>query len=81
MIFTAHEPIPIGSIVVFKLAGSSDSSIAKHVAIYQGNAGGYNWMTHVGNDRGPEMITIEQMGYGSTPEVPVEIITTPIYFE
>ncbi|MBR2861494.1 MAG: SH3 domain-containing protein [Clostridia bacterium] len=78
--FSASESIPIGSIVVFKLAGSSDSSHARHVALYAGYAGGYNWLTHVGNERGPEMITIEHMGYGSTPEVPVEIITPPIDF-
>lgn len=84
--FTPHEEIPVGSIVVFKVAGASDSSNARHVAIYAGRAGCgdepvYNWLTHVGNERGPEMITIEHMGYGSTPEVPLEIITPPISFE
>lgn len=38
-------------------------------------------MTHVGNERGPEMITIERMGFSSTPEVPLEVITPPISFE
>ena len=76
--FTPSETIPVGSIVVFKVYGTSDSSQARHVAIYAGYAGGYHWLTHVGNERGPEMITIENMGFGSTPEIPVEIITCPI---
>ena len=79
--FTPAEKIPVGSVVVFKVAGSADSSVARHVTLYAGYVGGYHWLTHVGNERGPEMITIENMGFGSTPEVPVEIITPPIYFE
>ena len=79
--FTPDEPIPVGSIVVFKVYGASDRSNARHVAIYAGNAGGYHWLTHVGNDRGPEMITVERMGFGSTPEIPLEIITPPLKFE
>ncbi len=78
--FNPSEPIPVGSIVVFKVYGSSDSSAARHVTIYAGYAGGYHWLTHVGNERGPEMITIENMGFGSTPEIPVEVITCPIDF-
>jgi hypothetical protein len=80
-VFNPSEPIPVGSIVVFKVYGNSDSSAARHVALYAGNAGGYHWLTHVGNERGPEMITVENMGFGSTPEIPVEIITPPISFE
>lgn len=76
--FTPSETIPVGSIVVFKVYGASDSSAARHVTIYAGYAGGYHWLTHVGNERGPEMITIENMGFGSTPEIPVEVITCPI---
>ena len=79
--FKPDETIPVGSVVVFKVAGSADSSNARHVTLYAGYAGGYHWLTHVGNDRGPEMITVENMGFGSTPEVPVEVITPPIYFE
>lgn len=79
--FKPAETIPVGSVVVFKVAGASDSSAARHVTLYAGYAGGYHWLTHVGNDRGPEMITIENMGFGSTPEIPVEVITPPIYFE
>ena len=76
--FNPSETIPVGSIVVFKVYGTSDSSAARHVTIYAGYAGGYHWLTHVGNERGPEMITIENMGFGSTPEIPVEVITCPI---
>lgn len=76
--FNPSETIPVGSIVVFKVYGASDSSSARHVTIYAGYAGGYHWLTHVGNERGPEMITVENMGFGSTPEIPVEVITCPI---
>ena len=79
--FTPDEEIPIGSIVVFKEVGRSDSAPARHVTIYAGHAGGYHWLTHVGNERGPEMITIENMGFGSTPEIPLMVITPPISFE
>ncbi len=78
--FSPSEDIPIGSVVVFKVYGASDSSAARHVTLYAGYAGGYHWLTHVGNERGPEMITIENMGFGSTPEIPVEVITPPIDF-
>jgi|GEM_PF-1469551 SH3 domain protein len=81
VVFHPDESIPIGSIVVFKVYGASDSADARHVGIYAGYAGGYHWMTHVGNERGPEMITIERMGFSSTPEVPLEVITPPISFE
>lgn len=81
VVFHPKESIPIGSIVVFKVHGASDSAEARHVGIYAGYAGGYHWMTHVGNERGPEMITIERMGYSSTPEVPLEIITPPVSFD
>lgn len=78
--FTPSEPIPIGSIVIFKEYNKADSAPARHVTIYAGNAGGYNWLTHVGNERGPEMITVENMGFGSTPELPLLVITPPISF-
>ncbi len=78
--FNPSETIPVGSIVVFKVYGASDNSAARHVTIYAGYAGGYHWLTHVGNERGPEMITVENMGFGSTPEIPVEVITCPINF-
>lgn len=81
VVFNPDESIPVGSIIVFKVYGASDSADARHVGIYAGHAGGYHWMTHVGNERGPEMITIERMGFSSTPEVPLEIITPPISFE
>ncbi len=78
--FTPSEPIPIGSIVIFKEYNKPDSAPARHVTIYAGKAGGYNWLTHVGNERGPEMITVENMGFGSTPELPMLVITPPISF-
>ncbi len=81
VVFRPEESIPVGSIVVFKVFGAADSAAARHVGIYAGHAGGYHWMTHVGNERGPEMITIERMGFSSTPEIPLEIITPPVSFE
>lgn len=75
--FTPEQEIPVGSLVVFKVHDKPDSANARHVAIYAGHAGGYHWMTHVGNERGPEMITIERMGFGSTPELPLMIVTPP----
>lgn len=77
IVFDPHEEIPIGSVVIFKVYNASDGASARHVGIYAGHAGGYHWMTHVGNERGPEMITMERMGYSSTPEIPLEIITPP----
>ena len=77
IVFDPHEEIPIGSVVIFKVYNAADSASARHVGIYAGHAGGYHWMTHVGNERGPEMITMERMGYSSTPEIPLEIITPP----
>lgn len=78
--FEPDEDIPIGSIMIYKVAGASDSANARHVGIYAGNKGGYHWMTHVGNDRGPEMITVERMGYSSTREIVLKVITPPIDF-
>ncbi len=78
--FSVDEEIPIGSIVIFKMADVPDTANARHVAIYAGKAGGYYWMTHVGNERGPEMVTMERMGFSSTAELPLEIISTPIKF-
>lgn len=78
--FEPDEDIPIGSIMVYKVAGASDSANARHVGIYAGCKGGYHWMTHVGNDRGPEMITVERMGYSSTREIVLKVITPPIEF-
>lgn len=80
IVFKPAETVPTGSIVVFKKYGASDWADARHVCIYAANAGGYHWMTHVGNERGPEMVTIEHMGFSGTPEVPLEIITPPISF-
>ncbi len=76
--FEPEEDVPIGSIMVYKMANASNSAAARHVGIYAGCKGGYHWMTHVGNERGPEMITVERMGYSSTREIVMEVITPPV---
>lgn len=76
--FEPEEDVPIGSIMVYKMASASNSANARHVGIYAGCKGGYHWMTHVGNERGPEMITVERMGYSSTREIVMEVITPPV---
>jgi uncharacterized surface anchored protein len=54
---TSENQLKIGDVVVFENGGSYP-----HVAIYAGYYGGRHFITHVGNDRGPEFSTIEGMG-------------------
>lgn len=70
--FKANEEIPIGSLVVFK--SISDGTVA-HVAVYAGEYNGTHFVTHVGNDRGPEISSIEGMSKGGYPEAVVQIVT------
>lgn len=69
--FSANEEIPIGSLIVFKHIPTGDIA---HVAIYAGKYDGKNFVTHTGNDRGPEISTIEGMSKGSYPEAVVQIV-------
>lgn len=70
--FVPAEEIPIGSLVVFK---SIEEGRIAHVAIYAGTYNGKHFVTHVGNDRGPEISTIENMSKGGYPEAVVQIVT------
>lgn len=69
--FSANEEIPIGSLIVFKHIPTGGIA---HVAIYAGKYDGKNFVTHTGNDRGPEISTIEGMSKGSYPEAVVQIV-------
>lgn len=69
--FKPSEEIPIGSLVVFKHIPTGDIA---HVAVYAGKYNGTHFVTHVGNDRGPEISTIEGMSKGSYPEAVVQIV-------
>ena len=54
---TATNQLKIGDVVVFE-----NGSTYPHVALYAGTYGGRHFLTHVGNERGPEFSTIEGMG-------------------
>ncbi len=69
--FVPSEEIPIGSLIVFRHIPTG--SIA-HVAIYAGHYNGKYWVTHVGNDRGPEFSTIVGMSKGDYPEAVVQVV-------
>ncbi len=69
--FKPSEEIPIGSLVVFKHIPTGDVA---HVAVYAGCYGGQYWVTHVGNDRGPEFCTIVGMSKGDYPEAVVQVV-------
>ncbi len=74
--FSPSESIPIGSLLFFKNQGS-DSSTTSHVAIYAGKYGGQHFITHVGNDRGPEISSVDGMTKGGRVEIVNLIITPP----
>lgn len=57
--------------IVFK--SITNGNIA-HVALYAGKYSGKNFITHVGNDRGPEIGTIEGMTKGGSPEAVAQIV-------
>lgn len=54
---TSESDLQIGDVVIF-----TNGSYYPHVAIFAGEYGGRHFITHVGNDRGPEFSTIEGMG-------------------
>lgn len=73
--FTPAEEIPLGSLIVFK---SISSGAVAHVAVYAGTYNGKHFVTHVGNERGPEISTIEGMSKGSSPEAVVQVVVPKI---
>lgn len=70
--FVPAEEIPIGSLIVFQQISGGRIS---HVAIYAGQYNGNYFVTHVGNERGPEISTIVGMSKGDTPQVVTRIVT------
>ena len=54
---TNESQLNIGDVVIFE-----NGSTYPHVAIYAGYYNNRHFVTHVGNDRGPEFSTIEGMG-------------------
>lgn len=69
--FNPAENIPIGSLIVFKHIPTGKVA---HVAIYAGYYNGKHFVTHVGNDRGPEFSTIDGMSKGDYPEAVVQVV-------
>lgn len=71
--FTPKEDIPIGSLVVFISNG-----VYSHVGLYAGAYGGKHFITHVGNGRGPEILTIEGLQKNGSAEVVSNIYSPPV---
>lgn len=69
--FVPNEEIPIGSFIIFEHIPTGEIA---HVAIYAGEYNGTHFITHVGNDRGPEISTVVGMSKGGYPEAVVEIV-------
>lgn len=76
--FVPAEPIPIGSLIVFK---HIPTGAVAHVAIYAGYYNGQHFVTHVGNERGPEFCTIVGMSKGDYPEAVVQVVVPDILEE
>lgn len=75
--FVPSEEIPIGSLIVFKHIPTGEIA---HVAIYAGEYNGTHFVTHTGNDRGPEISTIVGMSKGDYPEAVVQVVV-PTFVE
>lgn len=75
--FVSSEEIPLGSLIVFE---KIDTGRINHVAIYAGRYNGQDFVTHVGNSRGPEISTIVGMSKGDSPQIVTRIVT-PQYIE
>lgn len=73
--FTPSEEIPIGSIIIFK---HKTTGAVAHIAIYAGAYNGKHFVTHVGNERGPEISTIEGMSKGDYPETVTQVIVPAV---
>lgn len=74
--FNPSESIPIGSIMCMQ-DWYNRNGHCTHVSIYAGYAGGYHWVTHVGNANGPEFCAMERMNRKPDPQWPLKIITPP----
>ncbi len=74
--FTADEDIPIGSLIVFTASGK-----VSHVGLYAGKYNGKNFLTHVGNSRGPEIITLEGLSKNGAAELVSSVIVPEIIEE
>ena len=72
--FTPSEEIPIGSLIIFKHKTTGEIA---HLALYAGYYAGKHFVTHVGNERGPEISTVEGMSKGSYPEVVIRLSDKP----
>ncbi len=72
---TSHEEIPIGSLVC--MSPKEGSTHCSHICIYAGYKNGYHWVTHVGNENGPEFCSIERMTFGPDPQYMLAIFSTP----
>lgn len=73
--FTPSEEIPIGSLIIFKHKTTGEIA---HLALYAGYYAGKHFVTHVGNERGPEISTVEGMSKGRYPEVVTQVVVPKI---
>lgn len=73
---TPEEEIPIGSLI-FLCDWYNRTNWSTHVSIYAGKVNGYHWVTHVGNENGPELCAIERMNRNPHPQWMLAIITPP----
>ena len=73
--FTPREEIPIGSLIIFKHKTTGEIA---HLALYAGYYAGKHFVTHVGNERGPEISTVEGTSKGSYPEVVTQVVVPKI---
>lgn len=71
-----EEEIPIGSLI-FLCDWYNRTNWSTHVSIYAGKVNGYHWVTHVGNENGPELCAIERMNRLPHPQWMLAIITPP----
>lgn len=84
LIMKPAEEIPIGSLILLKNRSSGvnqkpayGSGYCSHISIYAGYVNGYHWVTHVGNENGPEFCAIERMNRNPHPQEMMDIITPP----
>ena len=73
--FTPSEEIPIGSLIIFKHKTTGEIA---HLALYAGYYAGKHFVTHVGNERGPEISTVEGMSKGDYPETVTQVIVPAV---
>lgn len=71
-----EEDIPIGSLI-FLCDWYNRTNWSTHVSIYAGKVNGYHWVTHVGNENGPELCAIERMNRLPHPQWMLAIVTPP----